>query len=97
MAHTKIGEALDLLRTNGWVKQPGTSQRYGENCVITALHAANGGRANIQWDRNAIAAVLKEQHGWRGSVGGWNDLPETTFADVERVMEKAEMKRLEEV
>lgn len=95
MADTKIGEALDLLRKNGWVKRPGTAELHGENCIVTALGAVTKGRFGA--DRNSVATVLKEQYGWTESVGRWNDDPDTTFADVERVMEKAEMKRLEEV
>lgn len=94
MAETKIGEALDLLRRDGWCQSPRLPS--GERCIIIALKDAGLGGYNSV-DRSAIAEVLADQYGYHGAVGVWNDDPETTFADVELVMEKAEMKRLEEI
>jgi hypothetical protein len=109
MAQTKIGEALDLLRKDGWTQIATGKGPNGERCIMSALGtriAATHGLRTPEFydalyaDRSVIEQVINEQHGpldGPSLVPSWNDRPATTFADVERVMEKAEAKRLEEI
>lgn len=109
MADTRIGEALDLLRECGWTKRAIGHGPNGERCIMSALGVetaeVHGPRTQaffeaLYADRAAIEDVIIEQFGTFPTdtlVPNWNDHPDTAFADVERVMQKAEAKRLEEI
>jgi hypothetical protein len=134
---TKIREALDLLRINGWAHGV-LIDKDGQFCMRGALNCAHAGTpwvdfsnegGRLLWeelmaDLDAVADVLGEQFPDRllsqeikslppntivvkipipevlqhaSSIPVFNDHPETMFADVEAVMEKAAVNRESEV
>lgn len=93
---TKVREALDLLRRDGWCKGKGFDEK-GRHCIVGAGISVHYSAE----DALALHAVAREQYpdriGWTtlASAAAFNDHAETTFEDVERVMEKAAL-RLDE-
>lgn len=94
-------EALDRLRTHGWTKGASMNSR-GEMCIGGACET---GEVGFSPAIQAIATVIRDQFPERvrdainpsmGIVVRFNDHPDTTFADVERVLEKAAVKWEEE-
>src|ERR1700674_1438787 len=100
----KIREALDWFGPNGerWGKGSIMDTR-GNACILGALrevgtvrmpcYSINKGVTTTPEYRH-IAATIREQYGERCGVthigiGGFNDHPDTTWPDVERIMEKA--------
>lgn len=92
---TRLPEALALLREKGWCK--GTAQNFrGEHCIIGAINhlGISGSILLLLHDVAAVERVITEQYGGAyQDVPDFNDDPVTTFADVERVMEKAILER----
>lgn len=88
---------LDRLREKGWQKGDfGPSE--GPNCIygaITAVevnfHAVDASVVKIVGEQFSDRTLLKEHKGV-----AFNDHPDTTFTDVERVLEKAAVKWEEE-
>lgn len=65
-------------------------------CILGALTYSWMSRlVSTRQDEAAIERVIREQYGFTsGGIAEWNDLPTTTFEDVERVLEKALLERL---
>lgn len=98
MSETKLWDALDLLRRDGWCKDVAETGD-GRRCLLGAGVAAGYSTD----DCFALHAVAKEQYPERlrlrtdlSPAAAFNDHPDTTFADVERVIEKAAIRRLEQ-
>ena len=98
MADTRIHDALALLRRKGWGPSGG--------CMITALSDVTPHlvRSTLSDDVTALSEVCASEFPERGGNGGrfdriWmtNDHPDTTFEDVERIMEKAYVNRCSEL
>lgn len=93
---SKVREALDLLRRDGWCKGKQEDER-GRHCIVGAAHCVGA----YQEDFIALDAVAEQQYLDRVGSGllvpaaALNDHPDTTFEDIERVMEKAAL-RLDE-
>lgn len=94
---TKLWDALDLLRRDGWCK--GTAGLPDmPKCIIGAAMCAG---ADVH-DQRALDEVACEQYTDRLNherlrpAAAFNDHPDTTFEDVERVLEKAAIRRLEQ-
>lgn len=97
-------KVLDRLREKGWHKGD-YGFASGPNCLVGGLLFATG--MNIQESCNSpesetLDKIVMEQY-WgraiRGSmthIPNFNDHPDTTFTDVERVLEKAAVKWEEE-
>ena len=90
-------KTLDLLRDRGWFRAmsgvPTAGYGNGNNCMLTAANQC--GLMSLQL---AIVKVIREQYPDRSfgdcnapsnmQIIYFNDHPDTTFADVERVFEK---------
>lgn len=86
---------LDALRKNGW----GKGQSVSKDGAICVGHACEWSMMSMDKTLGALLPVLNEQFPERlnwmhykiglGPVVAFNDHPDTTFADVERVLEKA--------
>ena len=88
---------LDRLRHVGW-QQGHEGGISGPNC----LHGA-ARYTGITGYGAFILTIIQEQYpehsafpGWQPTIMSFNDHPDTTFADVERVLEKAAVKWEEE-
>ena len=91
---------LDRLREKGWMKGS-FGPTHGPNCLVGA--SQNVPLPGIGWERlcDRVDMVVKEQYperrkGSLATVPNFNDHPDTTFSDVERVLEKAAVKWEEE-
>lgn len=98
MSETRIPEALALLREKGWCKGR-FHDNNGAHCLHGALLKAHrvtviSYRLNPSFveDGDAIQRVVLSHYAER-SLAAFNDDPETTFADVEFVLEKAILER----
>lgn len=104
MTPTRIPEALALLRERGWC-QGGYVDETGARCIEGALlkvaehNIDTIADSPYKEDRVAIAGVIRDElypdEGFFSTkrVSKFNDHPATTFADVERVLEKAALAR----
>lgn len=101
MTETKLWEALDLLRRDGWVQKAGRSG--AKRCAVAALcevHNYTGGE-NVAFalDNTALTNAAMEQFpericpGLTDNVVYFNDHYRTVFEDVELVYVKAATKR----
>ncbi len=103
----RIRSAIDVLVRRGWTKDAFTDEA-GRHCLQGALYEAHRlalpvenqpGRpvpARLAEDLRLVNEVIDAQYPDRfGGVGAsrFNDHPETTLADVLRVLEKAAVKR----
>lgn len=89
-------KVLDRLREKGWMKGE-LGEPTGPNCMVGGAHYTVGA-VFLNW---AIpTTIIKDQYPGRGGPHGFvdvfNDHPDTTFTDVERVLEKAAVKWEEE-
>ena len=106
-----IREAIRVLNGAGWAKQTFTDQA-GRHCLQGALFEAHGVHATeterlgkavrgvLAADVALVNEVIRDQFPERfGAVGvsRFNDHPETTEADVILVMEKAAVRKDEQV
>ncbi len=106
-----IREAIDVLARGGWTKEAFTDEA-GRHCLQGALYEAHGLRAvgdgqvgrpvsgELANDVRLVNQVIWDQFPERaGAVGisRFNDHPETTVDDVIRVMEKAAIRKNEQV
>lgn len=88
---------LDRLRSHGWCKQD-FGDAEGPNCIAGAAHEVEA----EDYFQHTLVWVIDEQYpgrmeaGPHSNVPNFNDHPDTTFADVERVLEKAAVKWEEE-
>lgn len=91
MSDTKLWEALELLRRDGWYKGPAMGKA---KCTAVACYMAGAQR-----DFAVVRAVVMEQFPDRGngSIVDFNDHPDTTFEDIELVLTKAAIRRDEAV
>lgn len=93
-------KVLDRLREKGW-RQNGSGREEGPNCIRGATQIMVG--LKVLYD-GPLLQVIATQYPDRTTTplaGGvsiveFNDHPDTTFADVERVLEKAAVKWEEE-
>lgn len=90
--------ALEVLRRDGWCKGKWTAPT-GEHCISGAAIEAGtslyqpGPHGDCTSFGHALYDVIDEQFPDRPmSVVGFNDHKDTTFADVELVLEKAALK-----
>ena len=112
MSETRIHLALDRLRYDvPWIKYPHdcTAETQKAECLGLAVNAvwcdSYGSSLSTdegaQEDYSALASVISEQYPDRIQpdwyIPAFNDHPDTTFEDIERVCEKAYIKRQEEV
>ena len=88
-------QALAILRKNGWSKDYRESAD-GSHCILGALDVACGHK--LDYDDHLLEPLnqLAEEnfadrafHGIYPSAIAVNDNPETTFADIESLLEKA--------
>lgn len=92
-------KALAILREFGWHKG-GASNESGEVCAMRAVHLARGLNWGT-WDDDILDEIVEEQYPERTgtfahhTVVAFNDDGRTTFADVERVFEKAAVRASE--
>jgi len=93
---------LEILRRDGWCKGTVLNDS-GERCLIGALKLSPFAHP---WDSRIILIVdevVREQFpdrigGYKGRhIADFNDHPDTTFADVELVLEKAQLRFDEQV
>lgn len=89
---------LDVLRRDGWCKDSLHDDK-GQHCMLGAFGVAYG-RIDAEWLAafSACNDIIGEQFPERSEfpcVVFFNDHPATTFADVEMVLEKAQL-RLDE-
>ena len=108
-ADTRLDQALALLRGDGeprWTKEIFHRRVNGVTmyCVVGAMEKVRQGASwqskdELYADKQAVKAVINEQfpstvtHG----IFSFNDVPERTFEDIEMVLEKAYIQRVEEV
>jgi hypothetical protein len=105
---TKLWGALDKLRGKGaaghrWVKGHFRTRNgwYEESyCMLGSLGFTGFSQAQYDRDVDTIAEVIREQFPERVMttdsahlVAHFNDMDSTTWTDVEKVMEKAAIKR----
>lgn len=88
-------KVLDRLREKGWCKG-GFDGPDGSHCIVGAFRGFLS-MARLQ----SLEGILREQYpdriaGRLCPIPNFNDHPDTTFADVERVLEKAAIKWEEE-
>ena len=85
---------LDRLREKGW-KKGDIGPPDGPYCIVGAAH---WGKIWVRWDEltDIILSQFPDRNITCGFVDIFNDHPDTTFADVERVLEKAAVKWEEE-
>ena len=97
MTDNPFEKVLDRLREKGWCKDQYGDLATGPNCIAGAA-LAEGVFEHGYWGENPTAiqleAVIREQYGM--VIPAFNDHPDTTFSDVERVLEKAAVKWEEE-
>lgn len=97
---TSPAELLERLRTHGWCKGTyGTGS--GPNCILGAWKAVEAEKQGIYQNRvrgafvnpcvKIINSVLDEQYG-HADIPFFNDSLDTTFEDVETVLEKAQVR-----
>lgn len=91
-------KVLDRLREKGWMKHNFGTEN-GPNCIRGA--ALKKGVPGWDFLIPALTPIIMDQYRdrvWGGieCVASFNDHPDTTFADVERVLEKAAVKWEEE-
>jgi hypothetical protein len=92
--------ALDRMRATGWRKHaigpPG-----GPNCVIGAfMYETVGGNADKLLSRetgNSVAELFPDRFDPYNSLVWWNNHPDTTFEDIEQVLEKVIVRLREKV
>lgn len=113
---SRLREALDFLRTNGWVGSrhhmglPGKTPAQSRMCMGNALwhvygYPGSGSPNHQSWwkDKEALAEVCGEQYpqcahyGSFGRIWRTNDDQFMTFPEIERLMEKAAIRREEMV
>lgn len=92
---------LDVLRLRGWSKGESFGPN-GQRCVGAACEIPGGMSEPV----TLIARIINEHYADRtvehicntsmATIVSFNDHPDTTFADVERVLEKAAVKWEEE-
>lgn len=86
---------LDVLRRDGWCKQIWRDEQ-GRHCLMGAFLEVYG--ENNTWvGYSEVQDVVREQFPDRGGLAGaceilFNNHPDTTFADVELVLEKAQLR-----
>lgn len=87
---------LEILRRDGWCKER-LDDALGRRCALGAMAVAFPVESE-QWDRFAavLLGTIREQYGDM-SIAAFNDLPATTFADIELVLEKAQLRYDEQV
>lgn len=89
-------KVLDRLREKGWCKDR-LGDKLGPNCLLGAAQAV--GVFGYEW-RETMGMLVQEH--WPKFLGvqaptvKFNNHPDTTFSDVERVLEKAAVKWEEE-
>ena len=94
-------KVLDRLREKGWHKGS-FGHESGPNCIVGAglLSEAITADATGYWGSSPVVhllvGVIAEHYNQTGGVAHFNDHPDTTFEDVERVLEKAAVKWEEE-
>lgn len=92
---------LDRLREKGWRKN-GFGDWTGPNCIVGAhMTLNNETNKNFRSFRTFLVSIIHEHYSDRSegrleTIPNFNDHPDTTFADVERVLEKAAVKWEEE-
>lgn len=105
---TRLPEVLTLLRTGGWVQGTMRTTRH-EHCLMGALYSVWSADTTPQWwrhmwrDRLALCQVIGEQYPNVALRLGeenltmlhFNDYVAQCLADVERVVEKAQLLREE--
>lgn len=88
-------KVLDRLREKGWMKG-----RFGggdgPNCLLGAKIVVSPNEGYSELELTIREHYPDRRLSCRGIVSGFNDHPATTFADVERVLEKAAVKWEEE-
>ena len=94
-------KVLDRLRQRGWHKGS-FGDRRGPNCLVGAhmqTHCSTIKQFK-QWTEDIIGIILVQYpdriNGSMAEIPNFNDHPDTTFEDVERVLEKAAVKWEEE-
>jgi len=108
----RIREAIEVLARRGWTKDSFTDAD-GRHCMQGALYEAHGMVMNacsspmryavagdLATDMALLNAIVQSEYPDRfGAVGTsrFNDHPETTIDDVVRVMEKAAVRRDEQL
>lgn len=100
MSGSKLWEALDLLRKDGW-HQGSARSDDGKRCAVNALMKVHGINTNYtrsyQLDQRALQRVIAEQFpersdGWT-SVIQFNDHPSTIWDEIETTFVKAAIKQ----
>lgn len=91
-------DVLERLQTHGWHKNT-YGGAEGPNCLLGAIKAVKAQAEGVEYSAvhgtwsnpltNIIQEVVVEQYS--DDIAGFNDLPDTTFDDVERVLEKAQI------
>lgn len=86
---------LEILRRDGWIKGQG-ADRQERKCLVGAVAVALTD-SDVEWRRylDVVNEVTHEQYPERcayGGTWGFNDHRDTTFADVELVLEKAQLR-----
>ena len=110
---TKIAEALSIMKTKGWMSGPEAKQQreWSGVCMHLALcdaypdHTLDESIGDFVKDIEALSAVCVEQYPELAdpdldparSIWAVNDAPGRTVDEVERIMEKAYIKRCSEL
>ena len=87
-------KVLDRLREKGWM-QGDFGKGSGPNCLVGAAKEALGrGWVPVikELDKTVEAQYAERRLGRLCPIPNFNDHPDTTFTDVERVLEKAAVK-----
>ncbi|MGH9155592.1 MAG: DUF6197 family protein [Acidimicrobiales bacterium] len=108
----RIREAIQVLARRGWTKESFTDDG-GRHCLQGALYEAYGVNScdstrhlrlrlagELAADMRLVNAIVATEYPDRfGGVGAsrFNDHPETTIDDVVRVLEKAAVRRDEQI
>lgn len=92
---------LEILRRDGWCKDIWRNER-GEHCLMGAFIAAYNNDQVEEWDGtkwpmyDEVIEVVREQFSDRAvrpaAEIAFNNHPDTTFADVAMVLEKAQLR-----
>lgn len=97
-------KVLDRLKEKGW-RQGDYGPKQGPNCLVGGLLVVTGKKVHESYgskESQLLDKVVTEHYSDRAIVGNmthipnFNDHPDTTFTDVERVLEKAAVKWEEE-
>lgn len=95
-------KVLDRLREKGW-NQKRWGGPEGPNCMYGAIYYTQPGQAlSESWMSQMLYHIVGDQYRNRvndnmdNRVMLFNDHPDTTFSDIERVLEKAAVKWEEE-